>query len=280
MPPCRTADEISRLHVALRTCVAALGVLATAQAGAQSEPAEVTGALGLTYRKLVEQAPSGATLLSERGPMAMAQLQALRPLAQGGAYGMRVQLMGGDLDYDGQTQSGVPLVTSTGHTELAADLMWRPAAPSAWGEGWLTFGLLANRRVIHSTPIAGGLDEVSTAALLGARWRSNGFTPVPNWVVHVEAEARTSVWHRLDVDFHGLLDKTHFDGARKRMLTLRLLAAPAQSPWEWGLEWSGLWQPSSKAVGVSRGGVPLVGTTVRQPELSTRDVTLRVGRSF
>ena len=280
MPPCRTADKTPSLHPAPRRCaIAALALVAT-QAAAQSEPVQITGSLGLAYRKLVEQAPSGATLLSERGRMGLAQVQALRVQPEGGALGLRVQVLGGDLDYDGQTQSGVPLVTTTGQSEAAADLMWRPAAPAAWGEAWLTLGLLANRRVIHSTPIAGGLDEVSSAALVGARWRSPGFTPAARWVAHVEAEARVSVWHRLDVDFHGLLDKTHFEGARKRMLTLRLLAAPAQSPWEWGLEWSGLWQPASHAVGVSRGGTPLAGMTVRQPELSTRDVTLRLGRRF
>jgi hypothetical protein len=212
--------------------------------------------------------------------MGLAQLQFVRALSHGGALGLRASFAAGDLHYDGQTQAGIPLTTRTGQTEVAADLMWRPHAPAAWGQAWLTLGLLANRRAIHSTPIAGGLDEVSTAAFVGLRWRSPVFESAPRWNTHVEAEARTSVWHRLDVDFHGLLDRTHFEGARKRMLTLRLLASPADSAWEWGLEWSGLWQPQSKAVGVSRGGLPLAGTTVRQPELSTRDLTLKLGRSF
>ncbi|TFZ06943.1 hypothetical protein EZ313_10090 [Ramlibacter henchirensis] len=250
-----------------------------AQLTVPSEPA-LTGSLGLTYRRLIETAPSGARLLTERGPMLQLQLQAVRPLADGGALGLRGTFIGGDLDYDGQTQAGVPLTTRTRQGESGADLMWRPHAPAPWGEGWLTLGLLANRRVIESTPIAGGLDEVSTAAMAGLRWRSPQLAPASGWNARVEAEARVSVWHRLDVDFYGVLDRTHFEGARKRMLVARLLASPADSPWEWGLEWSGLWQPASKAVGVSRGGAPLAGTTVRQPELSTRDVTLRVGRSF
>jgi hypothetical protein len=265
--------------VSLRTAAA---LLAAGCAGAAAQPAslEVTGSVGLVHRKLVERAPSGATLLTERGPMAQLQLQAVRPLEGGGAVGLRGHLAGGDLDYDGQTQAGVPLTTITRQWEGGADLLFRPVAPAAWGEAWLTLGWLANRRAIRSTPIAGGLDEVSSAALVGALWRSPGFTPVPQWTARVEAEARVSVVHRLRVDFYGLLDRTSFDGGRKRLLTLRVLASPQESPWTWGLEWSGLWQPESRAVGVSRNGLALPGITVRQPELSTQDVTLRVTRSF
>lgn len=258
-------------------------LLAALPAAAQPAPPETplfTGSLGLTHRKLIERAPSGARLLTERGPMVQLQLQAERPLDEGRALALRGVFLGGDLDYDGQTQAGVPLTTRTRQSEVGADLMLRPHAPAAWGEAWLTLGLLANRRAIHSTPIAGGLDEVSSAALVGLRWRSPAFAPIVQWSARVEAEARASLWHRLDVDFHGVLDKTHFEGARKRMLTLRVLASPVDSPWEWGLEWSGLQQSLSKSVGVSRGGVPLANTTVRQPELTTRDVTVRVGRSF
>lgn len=270
----------SFLPAALRPLVFAALAASLVPAQAQDAPVEFTGTLALSHRKLVERTPAGATLLTERGPMAHLLLQAVRPLAEGRAVGLRAQLAGGDLDYDGQTQAGVPLTTTTRQSEAGVDLMWRPHAPAAWGEGWITLGVLANRRAIYSTTIAGGLDEVSSAALLGVRWRSPAFAPVARWNAHVEAEGRVSVWHRLDVDFHGLLDKTHFEAARKRMLVLRVLASPADSPWEWGLEWSGLWQPASKAVGVARGGVALAGTTVRQPELSMRDVTLRVGRRF
>lgn len=280
----RPHDNTFSLPAALRHLVfAALAtalVPAQAQAQAQNESVEFTGTLALSHRKLVERTSAGATLLTERGPVAHVLLQAVRPLADGQALGLRAHLAGADLHYDGQTQAGVPLTTTTRQSEAGADLMWRPHAPAAWGEGWITFGVLANRRAIYGTPIAGGLDEVSSAALLGARWRSPAFAPVARWNAHVEAEGRVSVWHRLDVDFHGLLDKTHFEAARKRMLVVRVLASPVDSPWEWGVEWSGLWQARSKSVGVARAGVPLAGTTVHQPELTMRDVTLRVGRRF
>ena len=275
----RTHNTLS-LPAAPRHLVLATLLATAATAQAQDAPVEFTGSVGISHRKLVERTPTGANLLTERGPMGYLQLQAVRPLAQGQALGLRAQLAGGDLDYDGQTQAGVPLATTTRQSEAGVDLMWRPHAPAAWGEAWLTAGVLANRRAIYSTPIAGGLDEVSTAALVGVRWRSPAFAPVARWNAHVEAEGRISIWHRLDVDFHGLLDKTHFEAARKRMLTLRVLASPADSPWEWGLEWSGLRQPASRSAGVSRAGVALAGTTVHQPELSMRDMTLRVGRRF
>jgi len=278
--PRRPTDNFPILPAALRPFVFAAMAVTLVPAQAQDAPVEFTGTASLSHRKLVERTPAGANLLTERGPMAHLQLQAVRPLAGGQALGLRAQVGVAHLHYDGQTQAGVPLTTTTRQAEAGADLMWRPHAPAAWGEGWLTFGMLANRRMIYSTPIAGGLDEESSAALLGVRWRSPAFAPLARWSAHVEAEARTSVWHRLDVDFHGLLDKTHFEAARKRMLAVRVLASPADSPWEWGLEWSGLWQPASKSVGVSRGGVPMAGTTVHQPELSMRDLTLRVGRRF
>jgi len=278
--PRRPTDNFPILPAALRPFVFAAMAVTLVPAQAQEAPVEFTGTASLSHRKLVERTSAGANLLTERGPMAHLHLQAVRPLAEGHALGLRAHIGGAHLDYDGQTQAGVPLTTTTRQAEAGADLMWRPHAPAAWGEGWLTLGALANRRMIYSTPIAGGLDETSSAALVGVRWRSPAFAPVARWTANVEAEARTSVWHRLDVDFHGLLDKTHFDAARKRMLTVRVLASPADSPWEWGLEWSGLWQPASRSASVARAGVPLAGTTVHQPELSMRDLTLRVGRRF
>lgn len=278
--PRRPTHKTHPLSAALRSLVFAALAASLISAQAQDAPVDITGTLALSHRKLVERTPTGANLLTERGPMVHLQLQAERPLAEGRALSLRVQLGGAHLDYDGQTQAGAPLSTNTRQAESGVDLMWRPHAPAAWGEGWLTLGLLANRRVIYSTAVAGGLDEVSSAALLGLRWRSPAFAPVARWNARVEAEARASVWHRLDVDFYGLLDKTHFEAARKRMLTLRVLASPADSPWEWGLAWSGLWQSASKPVGVSRAGVALAGSTVHQPELRMRDLTLRVGRRF
>lgn len=265
-----------RHRPALLALLAAAAPLAWAEAPALA----LEGSLGLVHRKLVERSALGGKLLTETGPMVQAQLEATRALAGGAAIAARVHLAAGDLDYDGRTQAGAPLTTTTRHYEGGADLLWRPHEPAAWGEAWLTLGWLANRRLIRGTPAAGGLDELSSALLAGVRWRSPSFAPAVGWTGRVEVEARGSVSHRLRVDYYGLLDRSKFEGARKQLWTLRLVAAPAGSPWSWGLEWSHLRQPASKAVPVSRNGVLLPGTTVRQPKLSTSDVVLRVSRRF
>ena len=255
---------------------AALAFACAAQA--QPAPIEFTGSIGLVHRKLHERTDTGATLLTETGPMAQVQLLATRALASGGALGLRLTGTGGDLDYEGQTQAGVPLSTRTRQTEGAADVLWRPFAPAPWGEGWLTLGWLANRRDIRGTAFAGGLDETSAAVMTGIQWRSPGFALGPGWTARFDAEAQISLYHRLYVDYLGLLDNSTLDGGRKRLLSLRVSASPNDSPWQLGVEWSRLWQQPSAVEPVYRGGV-LFGT-VRQPELGIRDVTLRVSRRF
>ena len=281
MPRPRLA-EAQAAGLARWCCGASLLLLLAPSAFAQLPAGDwdITGSAFLTHRRLAERAATGATLLTEKGPMAQVLLQGQRPLPSGGALGLRGQYAAGDLQYDGQTQAGVPLATRTRHFEGGLDLMWRPQPAFAWGEAWLSAGLLAIRRVIRGRATVGGLDELSTALMLGVRWRSPGFAPAPAWTAHLEGEARVSAWHRLDVDYYGLLDASRLRGARKRQLVLRLLAAPDGSAWEWGVEWAGLWQPASRAVGVSRAGVPLPGTTVWQPELSQRDFSVRVTRRF
>lgn len=239
---------------------------------------ELTGSVSLQHRRLVERTATGGTLLTESGPMGQLQLLALRTLSGGGAVAGRFSIAGGDLDYDGQTQAGAPLTTTTRQGEFAADLLWRPHEPAAWGEAWLTVGALVNRRAIYGTQTAGGLDELSAALMLGALWRSPSWAFSGAWRARMEAEGRISAAHRLHVDYHGLLDSSHLEGARKRQLALRVALSAQNSPWEWTLEWSRLGQRASSSVPVYRGGV-LFGT-VHQPELSIRDVGVRLSRRF
>ena len=245
---------------------------------AQAPHWEFTGSLGLVHRQLEERTTFGSTLLTETGPMAQLRLHAVRPLQSGGALAGRVTLLGGDLDYEGQTQAGAPLSTTTRQTEATVDLLWRPLAPAAWGEAWLTAGWLGNRRAIRSTPVAGGLDERSAAAMLGALWRTPVLGSLAAWQVRAEVEGRISLRHRLYVDYLGLLDESRFSGARKRELAVRFLGSVPGSPWEWGVELHGLSQPASAAVPVTRGGAPF--GIVRQPALTQLDVGLRLSRRF
>lgn len=124
--PRRPTDKSLFLPAALRSLVFAALAATVVPVQAQETPVEFTGTASLSHRKLVERTPAGANLLTERGPMAHLQLQAVRPLADGQALGLRAQFGGAHLHYDGQTQAGVPLTTTTRQAEAGADLMWRP----------------------------------------------------------------------------------------------------------------------------------------------------------
>lgn len=257
---------------------AGLAVATCATAQAQDSGMTYDVSAGLVHRRLVERSASGGTLLTERGWLAQARGSATKVLPSGAAVAGALSLAGAPIDYNGQTQAGAPLSTRTRQTELAADLLWRPLAPRAWGEAWLTAQWLVNRREIESTPAAGGLDETSRALLLGARWAGPAFTPAAGWQARVEADARVSVQHRLDVDYRGLLDESSLTGARKHQWALRLVGQRSESPWSWEIEAARLTQGASDAVPVYRGGT-LFGT-VRQPALTIEDLALRVSRRF
>ncbi len=255
--------------------VAASGALA---AHAQA-PVQWSLSAGLASRHLQEEAPGGGRLLTERGPVGLLQLQGSRELADGQALALRLSLGGGDLDYDGRTAiTQQPLTTRTRQVEGGADLLWRPLAPGALGEAWLTAGWFANRRHIQSTGSVGGLEETSEAWFLGALWRSPAWQPLAGWRAHGEVEARASVRHRLDVDFYGLFDATRFTGARRHQLALRLVATPDGSPWSWSLDWSRFAQGDSPRAPLSRNGAPF--GSVYQPALKVDDLALRVTRRF
>ncbi|CAA9418921.1 MAG: hypothetical protein AVDCRST_MAG51-1876, partial [uncultured Ramlibacter sp.] len=243
-----------------------------------------TGSLGLSHRKLQERA-GGITLLTEKGPVGVLQLEGTRADRNGGAAAVRFTALGADLDYDGRTQVGVPLSTRSRHSEAGLDLLVRPLAPAAWGEGWLTLGWLGNRRDIRSTSAATGLLEDSSSVWAGLQWRGPQF-PVAGWQLRPDVEGRISVWHRLDVNFRGArdtatlrpLDTTSFEGARRRQVVLRLVGSRAESPWSWAVEWSRITQGESASAPLTAGGI-VIGT-VRQPELTSEDVGLRVSRRF
>lgn len=233
---------------------------------------------GLAHRTLRERAADGTTLLTERGAVGFVRGTATAARAGGAAWQGELALLGGDLDYNGQTQSRTPLQTSAVHHEWAADLRWRPLAPAAWGELWATAGWLENRRHIAGTPAAGGLRETSKAVLLGVRWTSPAWTIGDAWHAHLAADARASAWHRLEVDYFGLLDASRLHGAGKRQLGLRLTFQRDGSPWSWDLSWSRLAQAQSDSVPVFRQGT-LYGT-VRQPALRIEDAGASLTRHF
>lgn len=260
--------------------LAAFALVACTGAGAQALDSGVTTEIsaGPVYRKLVERSSAGGTLLTEQGWLAQVRGSAVKVLPSGAAVAGALSLAGAPIDYNGQTQAGAPLSTTTRQIEVAADLLWRPLAPRAWGQAWLTAQWLLNRREIEGTASAGGLDERSRAVLLGARWVSPVFAPGAGWQAWLVADARVSLHHQLEVDYRGLLDASSLAGARKHEWALRLAGRRAESPWTWEVEAARLTQAASDEVPVYRAGA-LFGT-VRQPALTIEDLALRVSRRF
>lgn len=260
----------------MRRAAAALLLVAATAASAQ-DGLVVGVSVGVMHRQLRERA-AGATLLTERGTVATAGVQATRTWAGGAAWQGEARIAGGRLDYDGQTQGGAPLAARSGHMDWTADVRWRPLAPAAWGEAWLTAGTLWNRRDISSTPQASGLRETSHSLLLGVRWGSPMLAGPAGWQLQGLADVRGSVWHRLDVDFHGLLDTARLRGARQVDAGLRLVGTRVDSPWSWELTWRRLAQPQSEVTPLYRNAA--VFGTVRQPALRVEDLGFALSRRF
>ncbi|MGZ5196171.1 MAG: hypothetical protein ACXWJM_17675, partial [Ramlibacter sp.] len=191
----------------------------------------------------------------------------------------RAALAQGRLDYEGQNQGGVPLTSTTRHSEWEAGLHWRPAAASAWGEIWLGVEWLRQRRDIASTPVAGGLDETSTLVLPGVRWRSAGFSvpAVAALKFQLEAQWRTSARHRLSVDYLGAYDTSGFESGHRDEAALRLIASSGNG-WRWTLGFDRVRQAASANAILRSGGAP-VGS-VREPAIRIDDLSLSVAREF
>ncbi len=161
-------------RVSPRPAVFAL-CLAGSLAAAEPAPVEWAATAGVRHRTLSEWSATGARLLTEKGFLPHLQLSAQLATPAWPTLAFEAGVTGGDLDYRGQTQSGVPLTTTTRHTDLELGVHWRPLPAAAWGEAWLGLDWLQARRNIASSPIAGGLDETSSLVLPGVRWRSPSF---------------------------------------------------------------------------------------------------------
>jgi len=257
----------------------AAALLASRFAGA-AEPAPVQWDIsaGVRQRTLSEWSDGGARLLTEKGALARVQLDA--QLAAPGSPGLALEaaVADGRLDYEGRTQAGAPLATSSRHRENELVLRWRPLPAAAWGEAWLGLGWLHTRRAIASVATAGGLTETSSLLMPGVRWRSPVLSlPRGGLQWQLEAEWRASARHRLHVDYLGVFDDSSLNGGRRSEAALRLSAFAAQD-WRWTLEWRHARQSASESARLYRRSVP-VGS-VRQPKLRIDDVTLSLTRRF
>lgn len=256
----------------------ALLALAAGAACAQA-PADAVGwgaSAEVVQRRLVERADNGARLVKESGPLLRLAVDGQLALANGGALQAKAWGAAGTLDYDGQTQAGIPLTTDSRHRELGLDLAWRPLPAASWGQAWLVLRVLQQRRDIASTPVAVGLVETSDYVMPGVRF-SHAFDG-GGWRWEPSLELLASVRHRLQVDSHGVFDEADIRGGRRRELVLGLQVSAPQSPWSLALAWSHARQSASPTQALSRNGTT-VGT-VRQPRVEIDDVGLRVRRAF
>lgn len=254
-----------------------LGAASPLAVAAEPAPLEWALSADVRHRTLRETAANGARLLTEEGAIPRLRLSAQTADPRLAALLMEASWGEGQLDYEGQTQTGVPLSTTSRHTDREVALHWRPLPAATWGEAWVGLGWLWFRRGIASTPTAGGLTETSSLVLPGIRWRSPEFSITPAVPLRLEAQWRTSVRHRLVVDYRGVFDDSAFRGGRRHETILRLAFVPAQS-WQGSLEWSHTRQAASEVVPLYRAG-GRVGN-VQQPRLRINDLSISFTRRF
>lgn len=248
------------------------------QTQAQAQPfgtSEWSIGVAPVHRTLTEHTPAGARLLTERGTLGRVDVA-----AQPRQWDRRLQLRGaltqGRLDYAGQTQSGIPLNTTTRHTEGELGAHWRTLAAPAWGDLSVGADWLRMRRAVAAAPGAGALTETSSLLMPAVQWRSPSLG-IGGVALQADARLRSSVVHRLRVHFHGAFDDTSIHGGRRNEASVGVSALFARD-WLLGLSWSHARQKPSAEMTLARAGT-WVGT-VRQPELRIDDVTLRLSRNF
>jgi hypothetical protein len=262
-----------------RSALSVCCLLAAFSAAAEPAPIEWAATAGVRQRTLSEWSDRGTRLLTEKGVLPHLQLSAQLAAPAWPTLAFEAGVTGAELDYRGQTQSGVPLTTTSRHTDLELGVHWRPFPAAAWGEAWLGLEWLQARRDIASSSLAGGLNETSTLVLPGVRWRSPAFAlpHTDNAKFQLEAQWRSSVRHRLEVDYLGLFDNSSLRGGRRSETVLGLSVSTSEA-WRWSLEWSRSRQPASSSAALYRAGA-LVGS-VRQPRVKIDDVSLLLTRRF
>jgi len=231
---------------------------------------------GAGQRTLIERDAGGQRLLKESGPLARLRITARPSWAPAGRIEFNAALARAQLDYEGRTQAGLPLATTSRHIEIEGGAAWKPSHAYAWGEPAITFDGLWVRRSIAASADASSLQETSTLWMPGIAWTS------PAWNVDgakfaLQARLRTSIHHHLAVDYAGLFDPSSLRGGRRTDLSLAATALAANG-WSISLEWHRARQAESDVSAIFSGGVP--AGTVRQPRISIDDIGLKIAKDF
>jgi hypothetical protein len=229
-----------------------------------------------THRTLVERDAAGGRLLRESGPLAGLRVTVPVPWAPIGRIDATARLAYGRLDYDGRTQAGGPLATKVHHGEGEAGLRWRPLQMQPWGETYASVDALWFRRDIAATAAAAGLRETSTMWLAGVGWNAPQMQ-LAGRPLTVHAQWRTSVGHRLHIDYGRLFDESSLHAGRRSEFSLGA-SVPVASDWLLAIGWQRTRQAASGVVPIYRSGV--AAGTVFQPRIDIDDVSLTLSRKF
>ncbi|MBI5179479.1 MAG: hypothetical protein HZA04_09520 [Nitrospinae bacterium] len=135
--------------------------LALVVLAAFSAPADAEISLNLGRENFTWSEYSGGTrLLEENGPRYFFSFGYLQDGDEGALFGYRGKVYGGEVGYDGQTQSGVPVSTTTGYSGMLNEFELRYRLPGGVFKGSYSldavagFGLDFWRREIKGTYVA------------------------------------------------------------------------------------------------------------------------------
>lgn len=247
--------------------VAALVVLPCAALPAQATSFDLALQAGSARYTSEEFLPDGRLFNREQGRLGQSQLTGLLRLSAGWEAALQLRQASGTVDYQGQTQMGLPLFTQTRLVQEDGSLRLHRRGP-AWGGAieWALGGGVGALRVgrdIQPTPISSRLTETLRARhwLLGgelARTQSILGVPVRGALA---LEWRKPWRQTLSVDTHGVLDGVLvLEPARRSAWRGGLsLEAQLQPGWRLGLNLSAdLYQPGASAGQVVyRNGIPV-----------------------
>lgn len=217
------------MTVALRSIVLmGAGTFLAGLWGPDCGAAEVKGAVGLAMvrHRVEERDASGKSLLAENGwqPGISGRSEIALPL---GFVGASASWSGGTLEYDGITQRGQALATTTDQYLIRAGLHYRvPMDVSS--DFRMRWEYEKRKRSIRPTGSLAGLDEVYKTQFVagGVVWR-----PARLSGLTIAAEGLVSVFALQTVSADGVIDPVDIPGKAVRGLALEFSQAMSKRFW-------------------------------------------------
>jgi hypothetical protein len=194
------------------------------------------------------------------------------------SFGVAGELSGGEVDYDGQTQAGVPLQTKADELvyEGRARIGWIVPLKSGFSSEF--FGVLGYRgweRDIQATPAAGGVFEIYRW-LYGSAGFDGGYRSSPASIWHLHLEILRPLNPEIEVHLRGFDDVT-LDLGRETGWRVGLSNRRSLDPkkhLEFALEYTAWNLGRSASKPLTRNGLP-TGFVVSEPDSETRVIAFR-----